>query len=557
MPDSSLLAAVEVGGYVSLWKLVPLVVVVLVWAKLLTWADKDAIYAHLPRAEINLGLLGGFIAGVTLFFLLPMYTLSLLALVVFFAADVGAYLALRNAKVGLKDLKKEMAETFFTFGRKEKVIAEVADHVQFVSPSGSLLPSPDAEDPVRPIFDILQGSLVDPLRRNAELVEVIPSEQGAVVRYVVDGVGYRSQTLDRQAAGALVALTKKYAAMDVKDKRKPQSGSVKVSVNGKRHDLVVHTAGSSAGETMRIMVDAKRRHDFRLDTIGFNEHQREVIRETIANGAGLVLVAAPKGQGLTSMLYALLRGHDAFVEHIQTVEREPDQDLEGITQNALPPTPGPGEEAKQVDWAASQQPDVLMVSPVQEQPTAITLVNFAKEKRAYVGLRTGSVNDAIAAWRKLVGNDRQAFSQLRMVITGRVVRKLCEACKAGYSPDPNQLRKMNMDPGAVTQLFQARTQPMRNDKGEVIPCTFCNELRFSGRVGVFEVWVVDDDVKTALQTGSANQLKAAFRKQKGKYLQETALEVVERGQTSVQEVLRVLRGPDQQKSQPSVEPVEV
>jgi type II secretory ATPase GspE/PulE/Tfp pilus assembly ATPase PilB-like protein len=169
------------------------------------------------------------------------------------------------------------------------------------------------------------------------------------------------------------------------------------------------------------------------------------------------------------------------------------------------------------------------------------------------------VNEAIAMWRKLVANDKVALSQLKMVVSGRVVRKLCPACKVGYNPDPNQLRKMNMDPGAVTQLFQARTQPMRNDKGEVIPCTFCNELRFSGRVGVFEVLVVDDDVRTALASGSANQLKAAFRKQKGKYLQEAALEVVERGDTSVQEVLRVLRGPDQQKppSQQSAEPVEV
>lgn len=540
-------AAVEPAAYIALWKIVPFLFVVVVWAKLLTWVDKDAVAAHMPRERINLGLVSGFAVGAAVFFLLPLsFFVAFPAFLLVLGIEIGVYLSMRNAKVGLKDLKGEMKETFFSFAKKkDKAVAEIPDQITFFDGSNAAQPTPGAEDPVRPVFDLLQESLVDPLRRNAELVEVLPVGEGTAVRYIVDGVGYRSKELDRNNAAALIALTKKYAAMDVKDRRKPQTGKVKVSVNGKKHDLQVHTAGSSAGETMRILVDPKKRHDFKPDTIGFTQQQLALVREGAQEARGIVLVAAPKGQGLTSTLYALLRAHDAFVEHIQSVEREPDQDLEGITQNPLPSPPPPGEELRLVDWVISQQPEVIMVSPLEDAKAAQHLVEFAVEHRAYVGLRAGGVTEALQAWRKLVGDDRQAYAQLKMVITGRVVRKLCTACKVAYSPDPATLRKLGMDPEKVTQLYQKRDQPMRNEKGEVVPCTYCNELRFNGRVGVFEILHVDDDVRAALKADSGSQLKAAFRKQKGKYLQEAALEVVQRGDSSVQEVLRVLRGPEQ------------
>ncbi|HEX5244197.1 MAG TPA: hypothetical protein VFW23_13115, partial [Tepidisphaeraceae bacterium] len=121
-----------------------------------------------------------------------------------------------------------------------------------------------------------------------------------------------------------------------------------------------------------------------------------------------------------------------------------------------------------------------------------------------------------------------------------VLRKLCMACKVGYAPDASTLRKLNMNPEKVSQLFQARTQPLRDPKGRPIPCEFCNDLHFKGRMGVFEFLVVDDEIREAVAAGK--NLNQAFRKQRGRYLQEEALALVEKGETSVQEVLRVLKG---------------
>jgi type II secretory ATPase GspE/PulE/Tfp pilus assembly ATPase PilB-like protein len=111
-----------------------------------------------------------------------------------------------------------------------------------------------------------------------------------------------------------------------------------------------------------------------------------------------------------------------------------------------------------------------------------------------------------------------------------------------YNPDPETLKKLNMPPERVGKLFTARTTPLRDPKGREMVCDFCLDLRFRGRVGVFEMFQIDDDVRQVVQAGgSINQLKMLFKKQRQRYLQEAALARAVAGDTSLQEVARVLR----------------
>jgi type II secretory ATPase GspE/PulE/Tfp pilus assembly ATPase PilB-like protein len=219
--------------------------------------------------------------------------------------------------------------------------------------------------------------------------------------------------------------------------------------------------------------------------------------------------------------------------------------MEGITQNKLAANVSGAEEAKQVEWVTSQEPDVLMMSEVVDPASAKALVAYANNgKRAYIGIRAGSTFEALEKWQKLVGDAPAATKPVIQVISGRVMRKLCMACKVGYTPDPTTLRKLNMDPDKISKLFQARTEPLRDQKGNPVACEFCQELHFAGRIGVYEILQVDDEVRQIIKAGgSVNQLKAVFRKQRSKYLQEQALVLVERGDTAIQEVLRVLKAP--------------
>jgi type II secretory ATPase GspE/PulE/Tfp pilus assembly ATPase PilB-like protein len=192
------------------------------------------------------------------------------------------------------------------------------------------------------------------------------------------------------------------------------------------------------------------------------------------------------------------------------------------------------------------------VDRVENPQTAIDIARFAGEaRRVYAGIHAINTFDAIKKWRQMIGDDQLAMGSLKMVVASRLVRRLCSACKVGYEPDPNALRKMNMDPASVGKLYQARKEPMRGSKGNIVPCTFCHDLAFHGRFGVYEVFTIDDEVRQVVLSGGSDvQLKQVFRKQHGKMLQDMALAHVQVGETSVEEVLRVLRG-DTHPPQPS------
>jgi general secretion pathway protein E len=538
------LAEVQVGGYVSALKTIPVILVLLLWARLLTWVDKDAPAAHLPRAGINTAFLGGMILAFFLLLFLPGFVIAFPAFLAIMLIEAAVYLSVRSKHVGLADLKEQFNDWLASFKSEKKKGKDLPNQVQVISKDGGPVTPPDSEDPERPAYDALQNAMIEPLRKGSEQIDITPSESGAAVKYAVDGVPYRGTTIDRGLAPGVAAFLKKAAGLDVNDRRKPQRGTLKLGMDGKRTEFRVDTAGSTAGEFVRLLADPKTRHNFKLDTLGFSDAQKATLKELIHDRQGVVLVSAPKGMGLTSTLYGILRGHDAFLEHIHTIERVPEVDLEGITQNKLAPNVTPAEEYKQASWVMSQEPEVVMISKVEDSRSASELIRYAAEnRRVYVGIQAPSTFDALAAWRKLVGDDRLAVKNLKLIVNERVLRKLCNACKVGYTPDPNTLRKLGMNPDKATTLYQARTEPLRDQKGNPVPCEFCKDLRFKGRTGVYEFFVIDDEAREQIAAGaSGNQLRAVFRKQRGKFLQEEALALVEKGETSVQEVLRVMKG---------------
>jgi general secretion pathway protein E len=542
MAFDPIVAVSEGGGYISIIKVLPPLIVLALWARLLTWADKDAIDAHLPRIGLNVGFLCGLVVAFGLFFFLPTFLIAFSALFFVMIVEVATYIIIRHQKVGLQDLKEQF-RNWRAQGRKEKKGAELPNQVTIMGKGGSAVQPPAAEEPTRPAYDAIQAALTEPLRKGAELITLAPSENGLAVKYQVDGMDYKGQMVERTTGAGAISLLKEAAGLDVEDRRKPQRAMVKLVVDGKRREYRLETAGSTAGEAARFLLDPKKRHDVRIESLGLSQRQFDMMLKLIKEDrTGIVIVATPRTMGLTTALYAIMRAHDAFLEHLHTVERDPDVDLEGITQNKLPANAPPSEEGKMIGWAISQEPDSIMIPRLEDGRAAQELIRFAKEKRVYIGMRAGSTFEALNQWRKLVGNDKLAVSELQVILAGRVLRRLCMACKVSYAPDPGVAKKLGLNPEKAQTLFQARTQPLRDPKGNPVPCEFCLDLRYKGRVGIFEMLVVDDDVRSVIGSGgSENQLKAVFRKQRGKYLQEEALGLVESGDTSVQEVLRVLK----------------
>jgi type II secretory ATPase GspE/PulE/Tfp pilus assembly ATPase PilB-like protein len=542
MPQA-VLAAIQMGGYVNPYKVGVILVLLIVWAKLLTWIDKDSIEARLPREMVNSIMMAALVGGYLLFFLLPGFGLAIGVLAGLFAADIAVYLTMRSRTIGLGDLRTQFSDWWrglLKSGKKKQVKAAVGQ-VLIMDKSGVAEPPPDADTPEFLQYESAQLFLTKPLKLGAEQLELIAGEP-TVVNYYVDGMKYDGEVMDRNRAGAAVQYLKYMAKLDMNERRKPQTGTFRALIDGKKYTIQITALGSASGESLKLITNPKDRQNFKLDAMGFSEDQLATIRAN-KEGGGLVLLGAPRGQGLTSLCYAMVRDHDAFLFHVHTIERSPEFDMEGVTQNALAANASPAEEAKLINWVVSQEPDVLMVSSLEESKGAHDLAKFSADpRRIYVGMRARSALEALAQWRKLVGDDSLAMKNLKMIIVGRLVRRLCGACKVGYTPDPNTLKKLNMNPDVVGKLYQARKEPMRDAKGNVVPCTFCNDLAFSGRFGIYEVMLIDDEIRAVVKAGGADsQIKQAQRKQRGRLLQEVALAQVQAGETSVEEVLRVLK----------------
>src|SRR4051812_22899009 len=164
-----LMAVVEVGQYINLWKLLPVLILLMIWARLLTWMDKDAVDAHLPRLMLNSVMIGIMLLGLLIFLFMPSYMVALAVFVLAFATDVGIYLGLRHQKVGLGDLSKQFNNFIRNIGKKgEKEVKVAEGTVGLVNKAGNVIAPPDAESADAKGYEAVQKLLNDPLRRHAE-----------------------------------------------------------------------------------------------------------------------------------------------------------------------------------------------------------------------------------------------------------------------------------------------------------------------------------------------------------------------------------------------------
>jgi type II secretory ATPase GspE/PulE/Tfp pilus assembly ATPase PilB-like protein len=554
---SPLLAAIDFSPFVAWWKAVPFLLLLFFWCRILTWIDKDTKKVNLARQGINAGMIFAFVLGILAFFFLPGFGLAIGLMVGLLVVSLGGYIGFRSSKVGLEDLRDSIAEEFGSIfklgkGKSEKEELATGDFI-FTPKTGTNIRQPDAEDPNYQGYVALCHMLLDPMIKGAQTVELSASGEMASTRFLVDGVPYEGIKLEKAQAAEAVALVKRIANLDVDEKRKPQSGKFKMGFAGTKHEAHAKVQGSSAGESMRLEFDVTARYQFKSHELGFTADQLQYFEDTL-NEPGIVLLAMPKGTGLTTLEYAMLRNHDAFTSHILTIERDPPIELEGITQNKLGAGASPAEEAKTVSWVTSQEPSVLMVSSIETPEAANDLIRYAANgRRAYVGVKAGDVFEALEQWRKLVGDTNKAMSQLSYVVAGRVFRRLCDATKIPYQPDEKLLRQLGMHPGKVTELYKPSFGNLRDARGNEVPDTFCHGLGYKGRFGVYELFVIDDEVRSALNQGLTGQsIRTFFRKQKRRYIQELALARLEAGDTDVKEFLRILKpGSSDSSSKPA------
>ncbi|MBA7653235.1 hypothetical protein ES703_61079 [subsurface metagenome] len=546
MPDL-LLAAIGYGGYISIIKFLIFLVMFFGWLPLLTWVYQDAKVIETKVVFWAGVVLGAGAAGTIIWLVIPVFIAGMLLYLIVVGATSLAYVKHRNSMVMDFDKVLTVDHIKNLLVSKEKKLAKLKNFI-FITANRNEIPIPEPRTPDFFGYKTAYEILSDALWRRASSIAFSPTPQDYKVAYYVDGAVLKQPSTGREQMKYFIHFIKQLADLDTKEKRKPQKGTFKVAQGESYTEWEVTTAGSTAGEQVRLK---QITHEDlpRLNEIGLMPEQYEQLSRFNEIKQGVFIISGPSKSGVTTTVYAFLRNHDAFINHINTLERQASYNLPNITQNAfnLSDT-GTTTFAKKLQALVRMGPDVVGVGECEDAETAQVVCKAAADgELMYVTLKADSVIQAFAKWLKFVGDRNLAVGTLLGISNQRLLRKLCGECKQAYTPDKELFKKFNINAEKTKVLY--RTGKVLYDKhGKASTCENCQGTGYFGRMGVFEIITLNNELRKALiQMRSLPEIGTQFRRAKMLYLQEQALRRVISGTVAINEMIRVLSRPKAKK----------
>lgn len=517
------------------------------WANFATFVSRD-VHEHLvnqpemPWKAMGAGVL---ILMFLVYLLMPSFWIALPLNFLMAGGGVGYYWYIRVKELGAKGhLFRRTIETARGASRRveeHRVAKQVM--LSYLKHDDSPMPLPRPEDPVAAGLATADQMVIQALLRRAEQVDLSPVAGGYIVKYIIDGLGFPQPVVARSVSEPSIQALKILGGLSLEERRRPQTGSFKTrDADGAITIWTVRTSGTTAGERLNLAANEKGRWDLRIDQLGMTADQLAEVKKVAADTQGVVLVATPRSSGRTTTLYGMLRLHDAFTNSVQTLEGNPQAEIEGVTVNRFDTRNADVSYAKALNSVFLKDPNVVFSAQCPDVTAAETIARFGAEgRRVYVGLPAFDSFAALEIWLGLVSDKDLAMKALRLVVSQRLVRILCPTCKIPYQPDDQTLRKLNLPIGRNLQSFKANTEPMIDKKGNRIVCPDCGGVGYRGRSGIFEVLVINDDIRKAIASNAnVNQVKALARKNNMILLVEHGIRKFASGLTSINEVTRVL-----------------
>ena len=388
----------------------------------------------------------------------------------------------------------------------------------------------DSDDDDAPIIRYVNAIIFKASSERASDVHIEPFEDRLNVRFRVDGVLYDVATEDKAFQASIISRVKIMAGLNIAEKRLPQDGRIGLKIAGKEVDIRVSTVPTQFGERIVMRLLDKSGAVLDLDQLGISPRILENIKKLIQKPNGIMLVTGPTGSGKTTTLYAGLTYINKPDLNILTVEDPIEYQLDGVGQMQVNP---------KIDFTFAsglrailrQDPDVVMVGEIRDTETAE--ISIQASLTGHLVLSTLHTNDSAGAVSRLLDMGVEPFlvsSSLLGVLAQRLVRRLCKHCKVAYEITDEELRELSMNPADVTNRLAYRP-------GNV-PCQHCQNTGYTGRAGIHELLLIDDEVRThILQRVDSNTIKNAAMKRGFETLRADGGRKVLEGLTSVEEVL--------------------
>src|SRR5437899_1906619 len=388
----------------------------------------------------------------------------------------------------------------------------------------------EADASQKPVVRLVDMIISEGILSRASDIHVEPEEGGVAVRYRIDGVLRQVMKIPRQAGLPLILRIKIMSSLDIADRLRPQDGRARVAVNGQPIDLRVSTLPAQLGEKVVIRILDSRGTVKSLDTLGLNPGEAEAIKRLLENHEGILLVTGPTGSGKTTTLYSAINQIKSEGVNIVTVEDPVEYRMQGIVQVQV-------QEKAGLTFAAAlrsilrQDPNVVLVGEIRDKETAQIAVQASLT--GHLVLSTLHTNDAANAVTRLVDIGVESYkiaAALRGVIAQRLMRKLCPTCKQVWMEAPAERLKKWLP--KETPLYRAAG------------CPDCAMTGYRGRFSILEVLTVTPEVERRIAAGeTADHIAEAGRRSGMKSLWESGLAHVLRGESTIDELTRVVDVP--------------
>ncbi|MEW6765914.1 MAG: GspE/PulE family protein [Pseudomonadota bacterium] len=392
-----------------------------------------------------------------------------------------------------------------------------------------LLRAEDVAD--APVVKLLQSVFEDAAASRASDIHIEPGENTLRIRMRVDGVLQEQVMPEKRIAPAVVSRLKLVSGLDISERRLPQDGRFNINVRNKSFDVRLSTMPTQYGESvvMRLLDHNVERFD--LAKLGMPPAILERFRRQLRHPHGMILVTGPTGSGKTTTLYAALRELNSPERKIITAEDPVEYRLERINQVQVHPKIGLT-FANILRTALRQDPDVILVGEMRDQETVE--IGLRAAITGHLVLSTLHTNDAVSTADRLLDMGAEGFlaaAALRAVIAQRLVRRVCESCAHDYTPDAQETIWLQ---GVGRDLAGMR---LRKGRG----CPQCNNTGYRGRIGVYEYLEPSAAMLAALRQEDVNAFAEAARHSPHYHtLLENGLDYAAQGQTTVEEVMRVV-----------------
>ncbi len=379
-----------------------------------------------------------------------------------------------------------------------------------------------------PVIRFVNHIIQSAMKEGASDIHIEPEEKALRVRFRIDGVLFDVMNPPKRMHAAITSRIKIMANLDIAERRLPQDGRIRATVIGRKIDLRVSTVPTPKGEKTVLRILDTRSINVGLDELGFAPDTLTIWKNQVAQPHGIVLVTGPTGSGKTTTLYSSIQQMNIRKLNISTVEDPVEYNLDGITQMQAHEKIGMT-FATALRALLRQDPDVIMIGEIRDLETATIAIQAALT--GHLVLSTLHTNDAPSSITRLINIGTEPFligAAVNSVLAQRLVRRICKHCKAEIPVTPEIQEFLTMHGIAASQVMKG--------KG----CPRCRETGYSGRVGLYELLLLDDHLRDAI---ARNPNVTEFRRmciERGMVtLREDGFQKVAAGSTTVEEILRV------------------